>query len=66
MGPAATSTAREVMEMLRRLPANVTIEEIAYEVFVLEEHHLAEQAIREGRRFSLAEVEERFRQWLTP
>lgn len=52
--------------MLRRLPANVALEEIAYEVFVLEKHHLAEQAIREGRISSEAEVEERFRQGLTP
>lgn len=65
--PAETKTAKEeVIDMLRRLPDDLTYEDIIYHVSVLEKWKESEEASREGRVFTQEEVEERLKQWLTP
>lgn len=65
--PAETKTAKEeVMELLREMPDDVTLEEILDDLLVLERLKLSDQSIREGRFFTQEQVEERLKQWLTP
>ena len=66
MSTTATITAKEeVMEMLRRLPDNVTLDEIDYSIFVLQKARLARQAIADDDVYTQEEVEERLSKWLT-
>jgi hypothetical protein len=63
----ATATAKElVMDMLRRLPDDVTLEQIQYSIFMLEKAVLAQEAIAEGDVYTHEEVKEIIRaKWLT-
>lgn len=65
--PAETRTAKEeVMELLREMPDNSTLEEIMYELYVWEKLKISEQDSREGRVYTHEEMKEQLKQWLTP
>ena len=56
----ATATAREqVMDMLRRLPDDVTMEDIEYHVSFMVAVQEGARAVEEGRFVTQAEAEER-------
>jgi predicted transcriptional regulator len=66
MSTTATVTAKEeVMEMLQRLPDEITLDEIQHSIFVLQKAKLARQALADGDVYTHEEVKERLRQWLT-
>jgi hypothetical protein len=64
-GPPMTAK-EEVLAFLRNMPDDLTFDEIMYELFMLEKLKESERAIMEGRFFTHEEIQERFRQWLTP
>ena len=47
---------QEVMNLINRLPENVTMEDIMYELYILEKHKNAVTAIENGEIFTLDEV----------
>jgi predicted transcriptional regulator len=56
----ATATAKElVMDMLRRLPDDVTMEDIEYHVSAMAGFERGVRAVDEGRLVTQAEAEER-------
>lgn len=62
----ATATAKElVMDMLRRLPDDVTMEEIVYHVSFVASLEEGIRDLEEGRVLTHAEVKERLRQCLS-
>ncbi|HEU4453019.1 MAG TPA: hypothetical protein VFR81_08160 [Longimicrobium sp.] len=66
MSTTATTTAKEeVIEMLQRLPDDVTLDDIDYSIFMLQKAKLARQAIADGDVYTQEEVEERLSKWLT-
>ena len=66
MPDLATAAKEEVIEMLRRLPDDVTLEEIAYHVSVMAGVERGLQAIDEGRTVTQAEVERLMDEWPSP
>lgn len=64
---ATTITAKEeVLEMIRRLPDDVSIQEIEYNVSLLAGIHESIQDIEAGRTFTQAEVERLMDEWPDP
>lgn len=64
--PAETKTAKEeVIDMLRRLPDDLTLEQIQYHVFVLQKAKRAREAIASGQIHTHDEAKERLKKWLT-
>jgi predicted transcriptional regulator len=60
-------TAKEdVKELLDQLPDDSTIEDIQYQLYVLEKVRHGRDDIRDGRHFTHAEARERLGQWLKP
>ena len=49
---------QEVMNLISRLPENVTMEDIMYELYILEKNKNAVTAIENGEVFTLDEVKE--------
>ena len=66
MSTTATVTAKEeVIEMLQRLPDEITLDEIQHSIFILKKAKLARQALADGDVYTHEEVKERLGQWLT-
>lgn len=64
--PAETKTAKEeVIDMLRRLPDDLTLEQIQYHVFVLQKSKRVQEAIANGQVYTHEEAKERLKKWLT-
>lgn len=47
---------QEVINLINRLPENVTMEDIMYELYILEKHKNAMTAIENGDVFTVDEV----------
>jgi tRNA-dihydrouridine synthase len=47
---------QEVMDLINKLPENVTIEDIMYELYILKKHKNAITAIENGEVFTLDDV----------
>lgn len=56
----------QVIAMLRRLPDDLTLEQIQYHVFVLQKAKRTREAIANGQVFTHEEAKERLKQWLIP
>ena len=54
----------EVRELLNRLPAEATFEEIQYQVYVLDEISRGSEEIDRGEGIEHAEVKRRLAKWL--
>lgn len=66
MTTATTTIKDEVIEMVRRLPDDATLEEIQYSLYMFEKGKLAQEAIAEGDVYTHEEVKEIIRaKWLT-
>ncbi|HEX8245543.1 MAG TPA: hypothetical protein VF541_18670 [Longimicrobium sp.] len=66
MNTATTTIKDEVIEMLRRLPDTVSLEEIQYTLYMFEKGKLAQEAIAEGDVYTHEEVKEIIRaKWRT-
>jgi len=67
MRAVSTTTAKEdVIEMLRRLPDDATLEDIEYHVSVMVGIERGLRAIEEGQTVTQAEVERLMREWPSP
>ncbi len=60
------STIKKDLEALvQRLPEDCTIEDVQYQLYILEKIRRGVEAADAGRVTTQEEVEERFSQWLT-
>jgi len=55
---------QEVMELLKDLPDDSTLEEIQYHLYVRQKVQRGLKDIEQGKIFSQAEVEKRMEKWL--
>jgi hypothetical protein len=58
------SAKEEVIEILKRLPDNITLEQIQYHLYVRQKIEKGIQDIEEGRTFTQEEMERRMEKWL--
>jgi hypothetical protein len=59
-------TAKElVIEMIRRMPEEVTVSDIMAELYVRQQIDLGLQQLDEGETLSQSEVEQRLSRWLS-
>ena len=65
MPTTATTLKDELIEMLRRLPDNLSLEELDYHFFLFKKLKLSQQAHENGEVYSHEEVRERLKKWLT-
>ena len=63
--PVELSPKEEVAELLRNIPDDVTLEDIAYHLDVLIKLKEGDRAIAEGRFVSIEEAKVLARQWLS-
>lgn len=54
---------QEVMELLKDLPDDSTLEEIQYHLYVRQKVQIGLQDVEQGKIFSQAEVEKRMEKW---
>ncbi len=54
---------KEVLDMVRRMPEKVDVEELIYRLYLREKLERAEQDIAAGRTYSTAEVRRHIRKW---
>jgi predicted transcriptional regulator len=66
MRALSTTAKDEVIEMLRRLPDDVTLEDIEYHVSVMAKVEEGLKAIDEGRTVTQDEVERLMAEWPSP
>jgi len=55
---------QEVMELLKVLPDDSTLEEIQYHLYVRQKVQIGLKNVEQGKIFSQAEVEKRMEKWL--
>jgi predicted transcriptional regulator len=58
------SAKEEVMEILKRLPDNSTLEQIQYHLYVRQKIERGIKDLEEGRTFTQEEMERRMEKWL--
>ena len=58
------SAKEEVMEILKRLPDNSTLEQIQYHLYVCQKIQRGIKDVDEGRTFTQEEMERRMEKWL--
>lgn len=58
-----TIARNEVLRMVRRLPAEIEVEDLIYQLFVRQKLARAEADIAEGRTLSHNEVRKRMAKW---
>jgi predicted transcriptional regulator len=58
------SAKEEVMEILKGLPDNSTLEEIQYHLYVRQKIERGIKDIEDGRTFTQEEMERRMEKWL--
>lgn len=56
----------EVIQLVQKLPADATFEDIQYHIYVREKVEKGLKDIQEGRTLSQAQVEEKMAKWLNP
>ena len=66
MRTVSTTAKEDVIEMLRRLPDDASIEDIEYHVSVMAGIERGLRAIDEGQTVTQAEVERLMREWPEP
>ena len=60
------TTAKEnAIDFIKKLPDNLSVEEIAYKLYVNEKINKAQEQIREGKYISHEEVKEKMKKWLS-
>jgi predicted transcriptional regulator len=59
------SNKEAVIEIMRKLPEEVTLEEIVEEIQILAAIQQGEKEVREGRVISHEDVKQRLASWLT-
>jgi len=60
------TTAKEnAIDFIKKLPDNLSVEEIAYKLYVNEKINKAQEQIREGKYISHEEVKEKIKKWLS-
>ncbi len=55
----------DVADMIRELPADASLEDIQYHLYVLEKLQRGQEAIRDGRGVTHEEAKARLARWLT-
>lgn len=55
----------DVADMIRELPADSSLEDIQYHLYVLEKLQRGQEAIRDGRGVTHQEAKARLARWLT-
>jgi len=56
----------EVIQLIQKLPADATFEDIQYHIYVREKVEKGLKDVQEGRTLSQAQVEEKMAKWLNP
>jgi hypothetical protein len=56
----------EIIQLIQKLPANTTFEDIQYHIYVREKVEKGLQDVQEGRTLSQVQVEEKMAKWLNP
>jgi len=59
------STKEKVIDFIKSLPDNLTVEEITYRLYVNERIIKAQQQIKDGKFHTHEEAKERMKKWLT-
>jgi len=60
------TTAKEnAIDFIKKLPDNLSVEEIAYKLYVNEKINKAQEQIREGKYISHEEAREKMKKWLS-
>jgi hypothetical protein len=59
-----TTVKDEVEQLLRRLPEDITLEDVQYHLYALEKIKHGRVDVAAGRRYSEAEARERLSRWL--
>lgn len=60
------TTAKEnAIDFIKKLPDNLSVEEIAYKLYVNEKINKAQDQIREGKYISHEEAREKMKKWLS-
>jgi len=57
------SAKEEVMQLLKELPDNSTLEEIQYHLYVRQKIQHGIKDVEEGRTYTQAEMEKRMEKW---
>ena len=57
------SAKEEVMQLLKELPDNSTLEEIQYHLYVRQKIHRGIKDVEEGRTYTQGEMEKRMEKW---
>jgi len=55
----------DIAQMIKELPADTSLEDIQYHLYILEKVQIGQQAIRDGNGVSHAEARKRLAKWLT-
>lgn len=58
------SVKETVINFIKNLPENLTVEEIAYKLYLDEKINKARKQLREGKHLSHEEVKHRLKKWL--
>ena len=53
-----------VIEFIKKLPDNLTVEEIAYKLYIDERINKAQQQMKDGNFLTHEEAKERLKKWL--
>jgi predicted transcriptional regulator len=60
------SAKQEVLRLLERLPADATLEDVQYHLYVRQKIELGLQDAEAGRTLSEDELDQRMAKWLAP
>jgi predicted transcriptional regulator len=60
------TTKEEILQLIQKLPADVTSEDIQYHIYVREKIGKGLKDFEAGRVLSQAQVEEKMAKWLQP
>jgi len=60
------SAKKAVLDLVRKLPDDCTLEDIQYQLYVLQKIEKSLKNADEGRVISQEEMEQRFAKWLAP
>jgi len=58
------STKETVIDFIKNLPENLSVEEIAYKLYINEKINRAQQQMKDGEYLTHEEAKERLKKWL--
>jgi len=58
------STKETVIDFVKNLPENLSVEEIAYKLYINEKINRAQQQMKDGKYLTHEEAKERLKKWL--